>query len=239
MKPAGWPLSASNQCSSSISLRVPGVRGPSIQSTPRAKPGPWKWDLWSSRLITAPIEVRPRFNAGRSQRAPTTPAIWRCEGLWEASQECLRKRHFHLVQPGHLAEEAPGGLQMRSFQRGAELPFGLSIRIPFHRLPFIKVDPPKSPRLNLHLFPATEDSPKHHCELPPTSELHEVIYAHRDILVVSSKFGQRSLVFTFWRSLWKKEMLVERLWWHTGKGNRRWSGISKAGCVLNVKFVLQ
>ena len=42
-----------------------------IQSTPRAKPGPWKQDLWGSRLISAPIDVSPTFYTGKSQRVPT------------------------------------------------------------------------------------------------------------------------------------------------------------------------
>lgn len=43
----------------------------SNQSTPQAKPGPWKWDLCGSQLITAPIEVSPRFYTGKAQRVPT------------------------------------------------------------------------------------------------------------------------------------------------------------------------
>ncbi len=87
-----------------------GLRGAtSIQSTPQAKPGPWKWDLWGSQLITAPIEVSPTFYTGKSQRVPTPWAIWRSEGLWKASHECLWKWHSPSLQPGHLAEDAPTG----------------------------------------------------------------------------------------------------------------------------------
>lgn len=67
-----------NDDSGGFPLEDRSLRGTvGIQSTPRGKPGPWKQDLWGSRLISAPIEVSPTFYTSKSQRVPTPWAIWR------------------------------------------------------------------------------------------------------------------------------------------------------------------
>lgn len=101
-------------------LRAPRYKRVSMQSTPRAKPGPWKWDLWGSQLITAPIEVSPTFYTGKSLRVPTPWGILRSEGPWKALHECLRRRHLHSLQPGHMAKDAPTGPLIRGYQRARD-----------------------------------------------------------------------------------------------------------------------
>lgn len=91
MKPTACGLCASHPAgvSDAFPSEDQGKRGTvRIQSTPRVKPGPWKWDLWGSQLITAPIEVSPTFCTGKSQRVPTPLAIRRFEGLWKALHVC-------------------------------------------------------------------------------------------------------------------------------------------------------
>lgn len=107
-----------NDDSGGFPLEDRSLRGTvGIQSTPRGKPGPWKQDLWGSRLISAPIEVSPTFYTSKSQRVPT-PEL--SEGLQKASHECLLKLHVHSLQPGHLAEDAPTDLVIRGYPRARD-----------------------------------------------------------------------------------------------------------------------
>lgn len=55
-----------------------GVRvAASIQSTPRAKPGPWKWDLWGSQWSLRPLKSVPDSTLANLSGVPTPWAIWR------------------------------------------------------------------------------------------------------------------------------------------------------------------
>lgn len=129
MKVCSRDLCALHPTGEVLPLEDRGIRGTlSIQSTPQAKPGPWKWDLWGSQLITAPIEVGPTFYTGKSQRVPTAWAIWRSKGLWKALHKCLWKRQLHSLQVGHLAEDAPTSLVIGGYQRARDIKWPFLVR---------------------------------------------------------------------------------------------------------------